>query len=122
MTNLIQAKKIKKSQKEKNFQLFLLVSILLMIGEIKFFSSLVLAQSNTAGLAISKSNKLVSTTATYEDPENPNIKINATSNDIPIKDLTINYNDLLFENEQLEIDIFLINLDWEILLESDFSM
>jgi len=109
MKNLKQATKLKKSQKEKILQLFL-VSILLTIGELTIFSSLVLA----------KSNALVSTTATYEDSENPNVKINATSNDTTTKDLTINNNDLLFDNELSETDIFLINLAWEILLEYDF--
>ena len=118
MKNFKRAPKLKKSQKEKILQLFLL-SILLTIGEIKFSSSLVLAQSNTVGIAISESNKVASTTATYEDSGNPNAKINATSNDISTKDLTINNNDLLFEYDLIETDIFLIDLDVEIFLKSD---
>jgi hypothetical protein len=86
------------------------------------FFSLVLAQSNTVGLAMPENKKLVSTTATYEDSGNPNVKINATSNDLSNEDLMINYNDFLFENELSETNIFLIDLDWEILLESDFSI
>lgn len=120
MKNLTQATKLKKSHKERILQFFLM-SILLTIGELNFFS-LVLAQSNTVGLAMPENKKLVSTTATYEDSGNPNVKINATSNDLSNEDLMINYNDFLFENELLETDIFLIDLDWEILLESDFSI
>jgi len=109
MKNLKQATKLKKSQKGKMLQLFL-VSTLLTIGELKISSSLVLA----------KSNELISTTATYEDPENPSVKINATSNDTTTKDLTINNDDLLFDNELSETDIFLIDSAWEIFLEYDF--
>lgn len=132
MKNFKRAAKLKKSQKEKILQLFLL-SILLTIGEIKFSSSLVLAQSNTVGLAISESSKVASATATYEDPRNPNVKINATSNDVKInitpndtstKDLTINNNDLLFEDDLVETDTslidLLVDLDLEIFSESDF--
>ena len=118
MKNFKRAPKLKKSQKEKILQLFLL-SILLTIGEIKFSSSLVLAQSNTVGIAISESNKVASTTATYEDSGNPNVEINATSNDISTKYLTINNNDLLFEDDLIETDIFLIDLDLEIFLKFD---
>jgi hypothetical protein len=120
MKNLTQATKLKKSHTGKILQVFL-VSILLTIGELNFFS-LVLAQSNTVGLAIPENKKLVSTTATYEDSGNPSVKINATSNNLSKKDLTINHNDFLLDNELLETDIFLINLDWEIFLESDFSI
>ena len=119
MKNFKRAPKLKKSQKEKILQLFLL-SIILTIGEIKFSSSLVLAQSNAVGIAISESNKVASITSTYEDSGNPNVEINTTSNNIFIKDLTINNNDLLFEEDLIETDIFLINSAWDILLEPDF--
>jgi hypothetical protein len=119
MKNFKRAPKLKKSQKEKILQLFLL-SIILTIGEIKFSSSLVLAQSNAVGIVFSESNKVASITSTYEDSGNPNVEINTTSNNIFIKDLTINNNDLLFEDDLIETDIFLINSAWDILLKPDF--
>jgi hypothetical protein len=132
MKNVKQATKLSKSQNGKTIQLFI-VLIILTIGESKIFSSLVLAQSNAVGLAISESNKVASATATYEDPRNPNVKINATSNDVKInitpndtstKDLTINNNDLLSEDDLIETDTslidLLVDLDLEIFLESDF--
>ncbi|MEA5486429.1 MULTISPECIES: hypothetical protein [Pseudanabaena] len=118
MKNVKQATKLSKSQNGKTIQLFI-VLIILTIGESKIFSSLVLAQSNAVGLAISESNKVASATATYEDSGNPNVKINATSNDVKInitpndtstKDLTINNNDLLFEDDLIETDTSLIDL------------
>jgi hypothetical protein len=58
------------------------ISILFDIGEIRSFSPLVKLQSNDVVLSISRRNTVSSTTAIYEDPANPNVKINATSNDL----------------------------------------
>lgn len=119
MKNFKQGLKIKTSWEEQILQLFLVV-ILVIVGELKFLDSLVLAQNNTVDIAVSEGNKLVSTTATYEDSGNPNVEINATSNDVSTKDLTINNNDLSFEDDLLYLDIFLTNSGLDILLESDF--
>jgi len=119
MKNIKRSTMIKKYQITKNFQLFL-VAILLTIGEINSFRLPVLAQSSTVDVAILESHKLVSTTATYGDPNNPNIEINATSNDTSTKDFTINNNDLSFEDNLLDLDVFVIDSGLDILLESNF--
>lgn len=120
MQNIKQIINLRRTIKQRIFQLFLL-SILLTIVEVKILAAPVQAKRTILYFVNTESNKLVATTATYEDSGNPDVKINATSNDPSNKDLTINNNDLLSEDDLLEIDIFLMNSLWEIFLELDLS-
>ncbi len=111
--NPVQNLKSKKPFQEKLIIQFLLASTLLAIGDFKVVPLLVLSQSIPHDFVKTKSIQIVSTTATYEDAEHPNIKINTTSNDLPNKNLTTNDNDLLsIIDDLLEVELLEIDSDF----------